>query len=394
MRIIHLVHNLDTRYGGPARSVPALAKGLKDLGSEQVLLSCRLYESERNDDISSFGLSHNSFGCLGPKVFGYANSLGPYLAESLKRSSSTILHVHNLWNFIPIVSSRAQRKFSVPLIISPRGNLFPWNLASKRFKKQLAMKIFQRKILEDADCLHVTSEQELNALRDLGFRNPIAQVPNGIELSQFFNLPNRLVAKSDLGLKADKKHFLFMSRIDRKKGLDILIDAFKNTYRDEWHLLIAGPIQDHTYWEICKKKLKSTGDQNAYTYLGMLDGVERLRALASADVFVLPTHSENFGVSILEALAGSKPVITTWGTPWRSISESNAGYITHANVKNVETALINIMDLDAQSRDQMGENARSIAQQYTNKITCKKMQGVYEWLLEKSSVPDCVDILS
>lgn len=394
MKIIHLVHNLDTRYGGPARSVPALAKGLKDLGSEQILLSCRFYESERNDDISNFGLTHNSFDCVGPKVFGYSKYFSRYLAESLTRSNSTVLHVHNLWNFMPIIASRAQREYSVPLMISPRGNLFPWNLESKRLKKLVAMKMFQSKILQDADCLHVTSEQELNALRDLGFRNPIAQVPNGIELSQFYNLPDRLVATSNLGLKVNKKYFLFMSRIDPKKGLDILIDAFKNMYRDGWHLLIAGPIQDHAYWDICKKKLNSYDDQNCYTYLGMLDGVERLGALASADVFVLPTHSENFGVGILEALAGSKPVITTWGTPWRSIKDHNAGYIINVDVKSLEIALVNIMELNTQVRCQMGESARSIAQKFTNKITCGEMFSVYEWLLGKSSTPDCVDIIN
>lgn len=392
--VIHLIESLDDSRGGPAKSIPYMVEGLKQYDSKHYLVSCRRDALEKNELVSRYGLSHIAVKQVGFKKLRYAPTLISEVNSIIKNSAQTILHVHNLWNFVPYSAWRLSKKFGYPLIISPRGGLFPWCLEKGSLRKKIAMNLFQRNMLQHAHCIHVTSENELNVVRDLGITAPVALVKNCIDLSQFQKLAPRSKACAKLNLNPSDKFVLFLSRIDAKKGLDILIKAFfsNNVRCHDWKLLIAGPIYDYDHWNNCQNLVKNANMQDRVIYMGMLRSDMRMNALAAANIFALPSHTENFGVAILEALAAGLPVLTSNNTPWKEISLNKAGVITPVESESVARALSNLMTLKKKEELEMKFAAKSIAKIYSTPVVSDKMNSVYEYILHGGMVPEFIQL--
>ena len=177
-----------------------------------------------------------------------------------------------------------------------------------------------------------------------------------------------------------------MSRIDRKKGLDILLRAFSEhaSKFPGWNLIIAGPKQDIAYWRECEVIIKRNKIDNRVHYLGMVKGKTRWATFAAANIFALPSHSENFGVAILEALAAGLPVISTHNTPWLEINDKYAGVITEANVVSISQALLKLMSKSEQELKLCKLAAKKLSLAFSSKNAASKMQTVYRKALSKA----------
>ena len=241
------------------------------------------------------------------------------LIELIINEKFNLVHSHNLWNYIPLVASKVCQSLKINHIISPRGSLYEWNMAHHQYRKMGAWYLFQRSILENCTCIHATALSELEAIRELGIRNKVAVIPNGVNVNEFDNIKDLKYHKSNFGLDSKRKYILFCSRIEKKKNLNLLIKSFCNLADifPEWDLLIVGSIFNKQYFDYCMSIAQKLNLSHRILYKGFIRGQKRIDAYGSSQLFVLPSFTENFGMAIAEALLAGIPVITSTGTPLR-----------------------------------------------------------------------------
>lgn len=392
MKILNVIENLDDRYGGPAKSVPYMCKYLREDNIDVDILSIKLHTNEENAIVKKFNLHWKTFNYIFSKKFRYSFRLKSYIINLVQNEKKLIIHNHNLWNYISYISYKISKDHNIHLVTSIRGSLYRWSLNQSMYKKKIAWMLFQKKALQNASCIHVTEINELRAVRKLGIKTPIALIPNGINLSEFSKLKSSKNAKKSLNLESKKKYILFISRLHPKKGLDYLVDSWINHANDnkEWDLLIVGPEYDKEYVDNIKLKIHQSGFQNRVKFTGMLEGQKRLNAFASSSLFVLPSHSENFGISIAEAMASKIPVITTHGTPWGEINDYKAGWWVKLTKKNIDQALSSALNADQKELDLKGLKGQRLIQKYEWKYQANKMKDLYEYIINNGKKPHYV----
>lgn len=199
--------------------------------------------------------------------------------------------------------------------------LEPWALEHRGWRKRLALGLYQRADLDTAALLFATADQEAENIRSLGFRQPIAIVPNGVEMG----LLGTCVSTKMKVHESDIRTVLFLSRIHPKKGLLNLIKVGADCVPPNWRLCLAGPDEGGHLAEVLRLVRNSHLEEVVSTTLGRLKG-RRVALFFSSDLFVLPTFSENFGVVVVEALAHGVPVITTRGAPWSGLVSRECGW--------------------------------------------------------------------
>ncbi|GAG43150.1 unnamed protein product, partial [marine sediment metagenome] len=207
--------------------------------------------------------------------------------------------------------------------MSTRGMLEPWAIRHKRWKKRLAWWLYQRRDLMRAACLHATAPSEAHNIRALGLGVPICMIPNGVDLPEIDPMAGggRYEGPGHEGHKVA----LFLGRIHPKKGLPMLIEAWARIRPPNWVLWIAGPDESDHQTELAQRVVAASLSQ-VVLFLGPLDDPKKRSALLNANLLILPTHSENFGMVIAESLAHGLPVLTTTGAPWSMLPERGCGW--------------------------------------------------------------------
>ena len=221
---------------------------------------------------------------------------------------SNVVHIHALWEEIQHQGAVAACAGDIPYVITPHGMLDPWSLSQSRMKKQLYLAWRLRRDLNRAAAIHFTSTVERDLSSPLKLKPPAIVEPNGVDLSEFENLPQRGSFRARYPQIGDRPIVLFLSRIHPKKGLDLLIPAFAAAAISQAVLVIAGPDSDG-YAEQVRSEAARSGIGDRVIFTGMLRGRERLEPMVDADLFVLPSYQENFGIAVAEALAAGCPVI-------------------------------------------------------------------------------------
>jgi glycosyltransferase involved in cell wall biosynthesis len=235
--------------------------------------------------------------------------------------------------------------------------------------------LYQRACLQIAKCIRATSAQELTSIRQAGFRNPVALVPNGVELP---HLPPRPNPEPTI---AKRRRVLFLSRIHPKKGLLNLVEAWSTLRPRHWELLIVGPDEVGHLAEV-QRAVASHALQDSVSFGSPVWGESRNAVYQSADLFVLPSFSENFGLVIAEALANGLPVITTHATPWRELSEHHCGWWSDVGIAPLIESLKEAFAMSAAELRQMGNRGRQLIEsRYAWEPLGSQMAAVYEWML-------------
>jgi glycosyltransferase involved in cell wall biosynthesis len=263
-----------------------------------------------------------------------------------------------------------------------------------RLKKWLAWILYEQQNLNCATLFHATSVEEVKSIRCLGFKQSIAMIPNGVRLP----LMNQDLYREGLTQAfpelSNKRWLLFLSRIHPKKGIDNLLIVWQKLVRKfpDWHLIIAGPDLIGYQKELEHLSTELSLDANT-TFTGMLTGEKKDIALANAELFVLPTHSENFGIAIAEALAHQVPVVTTKGAPWSDLVTHECGWWIDNSQGALESALTEGMQISSQTRMEMGLRGRKLIEnKYSWESIAREMVNVYEWLLNNGPTPHCIQL--
>ena len=380
MKILHTISGLNFSSGGPSLSVYLLVKELRNKRIDAQILTFE--PNDINDKLISEEYFIKTIKAPNSLKLGYSKIFLKYLRDNC---SYDIYHGHGLWQ-MPIhnMASIARSK-NKPYLITPRGMLEPWSLKQSKLKKKLAFILYQYKDIGQANCIHSTSKMEEENIRRLGFKNPIAVIPNGINLSEY---PMNKMREPN-----SKRTILFLSRIHPKKGIELLIEAWskiEKNLRKNWTIKIAGNGEE-VYVNNLTQVIKKNSLESDIEIIGAKFGEDKINTYLQADLFILPTYSENFGMVVAEALACGLPVITTKGAPWEELITKNAGWWIDIGVEPLVKALTEAMSLSDEERKQMGLNGRKLVEEnYSIESVAQKMIQLYEWVLYKKEKPEFV----
>lgn len=375
MKILHTISSIDLSQGGPSKSVPDLAISQARTNQKVTIYT----KASSNPYLQESPSQHLKL------KFSSTYSFSKELSNFVTIENFDILHGHGLWQMPVHKMTKIARRQNIPYIITPRGMLEPWALNTGKWKKKLALKLYQEKDLAQAACIHATAKMEAENIRKLGFKNLIAVIPNGIDISEF-----PLKQGND---EKKKKTLLFLSRIHPKKGIDLLIEAWTkldDELRQNWQVEIAGNGNE-TYISSLSQQIKKNGLSTEIKIIGPQFGPKKLATYHRADLFILPTYSENFGIVVAEALACGVPVITTKGAPWEELNSNKAGWWIEIGVQPLVECLNNALSKEKQELNPMGLNGRKlIEEKYSIQSVAKKMLELYNWILGNGEKPEFI----
>lgn len=376
-KVLHTISSIDLSGGGPSKSISDLANHQGLQGNDVTIFT----HASENPYLTES--SHPNLRLVFIKKTQFTRSLNALL----KCEKFNLLHGHGIWQMPVHHMVQLANNSNIPYLISPRGMLEPWSLATGKWKKKLAMALFQRNDLKQAACIHATAKMEAENIRNLGFKNPIAVIPNGIDLMEF---PLKK-GKS----KTEKQTILFLSRIHPKKGIENMVEAWHRidaSIKGDWQIEIAGN-GDENYVASLQKIIDEKGLAKEIQIIGPQFGEAKLSTYHRADLFVLPTYSENFGIVVAEALACGVPVITTKGAPWEELNTHHAGWWIDIGVEPLKEALSMAMKLSDAERHQMGLNGRKLVEEnYSIESVAQKMIRLYDWILNGGEKPEFVEV--
>jgi glycosyltransferase involved in cell wall biosynthesis len=382
LRSVHVIAGLDPAHGGPSYTVPRLCRALAMAGAEARLLSVAGAERcDRPDGDHECRFPQNWARVPVVRGLRYSSGLARALHELAPKAD--VIHDHGLWLMPNVDAGRAAVLAGKPFIVSPRGMLAPAALAFSRLKKRVVWALLQGEVVRRAGCIHATSEEEHDEIRDFGLNNPIAIVPNGIDLPD-------LGTRSLFGTAACRV-VLSLGRIHPKKGLDRLVRAWARVEaaHPDWRLRIVGPDELGHAGELAAlvAKLKA---RHVFIEQSVV-GEAKIAAFQRADLFVLPTLNENFAITVAEALAAGTPVIATKGAPWRALQSEGCGWWIDHGVEPLAAALDNAMIMTRKTLQSMGAKGRAwMARDFSWDRVASDMLSVYRWLSLGGEAPSTV----
>lgn len=303
------------------------------------------------------------------------------LPASLMRSTA---HIHGIWTPFEYQAFKEARRRSAHIAISPHGALEAWAFYHKHAKKRIAWWLYQKRILQAADLLVVNSAQELHRLRELGLKPPIAMIANGVDLEGFSSV--------DENGQERERIVLFFSRIDPKKGVPDLIKAWTALQHKNGYRLHIHGHGEAAYVATLKQQIAASGLKDI-SLLPPVFGAARWEVFRKASIYVLPSYSENFGITVAEALMAGLPVITTKATPWGELGEIGLGWIIDNDVRQIRDALGTATSLDASHLSAIRDETHMYARKrYNWEVITQHYLETYAWLASPSMPPpDWID---
>lgn len=373
IKALVFLSNIDQTKGGPSRSVPLLVKGLAEQGVDVTMMV-----------IESSDMNLHVLDGTAAKVHllpaGYELQ---DLESFIRREKFDVIHGQFIWEPLFHQVRVIADKYHIPFMLTPRGALEPWSLQQKKWKKKIARWLYQDKDLRRCACIYTTADMEAMHVRDLGFKNPISVIPNGIETAGY-------PCRQDPSIV--KKQVLFLSRIHPKKGIEILLEAWKRIIEAHpcWSLLIVGNGEEG-YIRSLEEKVKELALSDTVRFSPPVFGEEKIALYQRSSLFVLPSYSENFGMVIAEALSCGVPVITTDNTPWELLNETKTGWCISLSEDNLVNTLEEALSMDADKLYQMGQKgSKEVYERFDYHSVAKKNVELYSWILEGGTPPSFV----
>ncbi len=386
VKVLQVIPGLAARTGGPAVSVVESSLALAAEGIETTIFatdlanaaSARQHARVRPEDMPSGAtrLDVHLFPARPP----YRLAFSPALDRALIREASgyDVVHIHSLFLFPQFSAYRRALQAGCPYVVSPRGALDPYLRARGRLRKAVTDVLWQRRMLDHATTLHLTSEEEARLVADIAPTVPRTVVPNGIAWSRYQELPDPDVFRRTYLAGHEGPVVLNVGRLSHKKGLDILIRAFSLVAREEpeARLVLAGPDDEGLSRPLAALAV-SEGVSSRVSFVGMLTGDDTLGALAAADVWALPSHTENFGIAVVEALAAGLPVIVSPAVNIASeMAAAGAGSVCPQQPEPLAAEILRLLR-DPGERSRVGARAREFAWQFDWTEVAPQLAAMY-----------------
>jgi glycosyltransferase involved in cell wall biosynthesis len=374
LKILHVTPSYypAIQFGGPIQSVHLLNKNLVTHNVEVDVLTTnaglKKYENYNHQAwVKQDEVRVKYFPYYGYIHYNFSPQLFSYVQKHVHKYD--IVHITAVWNFPVWAAALACKRAGRPYIISPRGTIYPETVALKStlFKK-IYYALFARYCLKNAAGIHYTALDEQEKVNNfLKLPTHSFVIPNGIDLTAFSDSVHTTPFASFFKQLLGKKYLLFLSRINIKKGLDLLVESFSRVVKEfpDIMLVIAGP-DNEGYGSIIKQRIADKGLSNNTLFTGMISGEVRLAAYRDATVFVLPSYSENFGMSVVEAMACGTPVVISDQVGiYRDIEQQQAGMVCSLNVEEIASAILTLLQQEAKRAD-LSKKAVAMVRRYYN----------------------------
>jgi poly(glycerol-phosphate) alpha-glucosyltransferase len=325
----------------------------------------------------------------GPAAFGYSPELARQLRKRVRKDS--VIHVHGLWMYPGWLARNLTEATGAVRIISPHGMLAPWALQNSRWKKRLASWAFERQNLRTTSCLHALCAAEADNFRSCGLKNPVAIIPNGIDL------PDRPKSAGESQEPAWREHvekgrkvLLYLGRIHPKKGLVNLLKAWAEIGKSEWILAIAG-WQEGGHQEELQQLASEHRLGSSVVFLGPQFGEAKSACYRECDAFILPSFSEGLPMVVLEAWSYAKPVVMTPECNLMEGFTARAALNIEPRTDSVAEGLRQLFELSDHERQAMGHRGLALVKDhFTWPKIASQMQAVYAWALGEGPQPECL----
>lgn len=387
MKILIVVPFVSSIYGGLPKAVIELAHALGNIGVNVDIVTTNANRSNKLEVPLHTWITEKSYRI---KYFPYNNLLNYQISFSLTKwlfqhiTDYDLVHTNAIFSCPILPAYWACHRHQIPYVITPHGMLEPWALSYKSWKKHPYYRLFEKPALQRASAIQMLASSEAENVKALNLKAPIVIVPNGIHRQDFETLPTPELFYQNFPHTHNKKLILFLGRIDPQKGLDLLAVAFSKLHSQfpETHLIVAGP-DNNDFLPTAQNYFLEAGCLEAVTFTGMLTGSLKYAALAAASLYVAPSYSEGFSLSVLEGMASGLPCIITTACNFPEAESAQAAYIININADELADALIRCLKHPQQAKE-MGKRARKfIFEQYTWDVIATQMIQVYSAILNQ-----------
>lgn len=420
MKVLHVIPSLSPRNGGPSHAIPGMCRALVKQGQEVTLFTTNIdgpgeLRVPLNRPVLMDGVEVRYFQVRRPRSYSYSFSLAKALRDEVKRFD--LVHIHSIFNWPITPAAYFCRKYGVPYIVRPCGILDPvplkkaygggWvpvgidlkrrylkrryirgrslkSIYLKRnyLKKILYLLLVEKRNLEAAAAIHFTSREETRATEPYGIRAHGFIVPLGVDLTE--TRPDAESFRQRHPSLNGQKIVLFLSRLDAKKGLDLLIPALGGlTTRGQNFTFVLGGSGEPDYEEDIRKQLHWHGLSNRTILTGFVDGKTKWSIFKEADIFVLPSYHENFGLAVVEAMSVGLPVVISDQVGiHRDVYEAGAGLVVPQNTEELANAIGLLLD-NCDLRETMGKKARQLVEgRFSWDLAAKELNWIYKDVLD------------
>jgi glycosyltransferase involved in cell wall biosynthesis len=382
MRVLHVIPSVALKQGGPSFVLRQIVTGLASAGVDVHVATttdaCAGEIASRTPAIES-GVNYWYL----PRQTGFYTfswPLSSWLASNI--GSYDLVHIHALFSFPSVAAAYWASRYRVPYIVRPLGTLNRWGFENRRpWLKYASFRCIEARILRGAAAVHYTTEEEQIEAERLPIRHRPVVIPNPYELPTFSRTGASLLSR--FPVLGGKTAILFLSRIHRKKGLDLLLPAFRELHKrhPEAVLIIAGDGESALVAEL-RVQARELRIGNHVSWVGFLSGEEKLDALRTSAVFVLPSYSENFGVAVIEAMAAGLPVVVSDQVAIHNeVQHAGAGLVCSCSPKSVATALCRILDDPIDARRMAAKGAAFASEHYSIPAVTARLIDLYNSIL-------------
>jgi glycosyltransferase involved in cell wall biosynthesis len=363
---------MTVKCGGIATCTYSLIEGLRLLGTDAKILS---FEPSIGDHL----VGNGSFIKTIPRAKYFISHL---YKKAIEENDSQLFHTNGIWEYTEFITAKIARKKNIPYIISPHGMLYPQALNHSKLKKQLFLKLFLLKDMNNASAIHATCEEEMQHIRNLGVKSPIAVIPNPIAMSN-----------EQLTINNEQHRIGYLGRVHPRKNIERLLYVWDKLSLDKTgtELVIIGD-GDANYMGFLQSEQQRLNLKNV-SFTGFLSGQAKENALCSLSYLVVPSDFENFGMIIPEALIYGIPVIASKGTPWKELETHNCGWWVDNDVDTLAATIEKAIHLSEEKRIAMGKRGQDLVKNnYSVEVVSKKMIQLYDWILNGGEKPEFVFI--
>ncbi len=374
MRTLQTIAGFGAHSGGTSTCIYDLLTAMHGIGCDVDLMTLQSTDmmgkgepwikALLNDEMSPYGYSRN-------------------MNKFLKQTDYDLYHTNGMWMHCNHETCVVARRKGKPYIITPHGMLYPQAMARSAWKKKLLLAVGGvDKDLREAVCLHATCMEEMEHCRALGYKNPVAIIPNPVPMPDFIK---------DIERENSVKRIGFLGRLHPRKNVDALIDAWilLGNKVKESQLLIMGK-GDAGYEQMLRDKVRQHGLDNV-EFAGFITGREKFVKLASLTALCVPSDFENFGMIVTEALTVGTPVIASLGTPWQDLNSYHCGWWVNNDIATCAKTIQEVLNLPETEIAEMGENGkRLVEEKYSDTQVAMMMQHLYKWINGECEKPEFV----
>lgn len=387
MKILMVIPAVGNVYGGPTKIVLELATAVGNLGYDVDIVTTPANGSTNLDvplykwiDEKNYRIQYFPYWDIAD--YKISLSLTKWLFQHV--TDYDLVHTNAVFSYPVLPAHWACQFHKIPYIMTPHGMLEPWAMAYKAKKKRLYYDLLEKPAFQKAAAIQITGSPEASSIKSYGINTPMIFVANGIHRHDCETPTNPEIFYQEFPHTRNKTLIIFLARIDPKKGLDLLAKAFSQVYAQfpQAHVVIAGP--DNTgFLPVVQNYFAQAGCLEAVTFTGMLMGEIKYAALAAASIYVAPSYSEGFSMSVLEGMATGLPCVITTGCNFPEAGEAKAAYIVKVDADEIARKLIYCLK-NPQLAKQTGDRARNlILSRYTWENIATKLSDIYTTIINK-----------